>query len=139
MTYTNGVWLVHVVWSTERRARALDPALARAVCARLHEAWAALGMSCVAASASPDHVHLLVRVSAPCAFAAAVRHAKAATAPLLPEGVCWAEGFGALTVDPAGEATIARYIARQRLYHQRGVIVPELEQTERARLPEALR
>lgn len=138
MTYTNGARLVHVVWTTDQRARVFDPAGAREVCARLHAAWADLGVECVAASAGWDHVHMLLRLPAPRPIPAAVRHVKATTARAWP-GLRWADTFGALTVEPSGEAAIIRYIARQRVYHRRGVIVPELEQVERARLPEALR
>jgi REP element-mobilizing transposase RayT len=76
----------------------------------------------IAAGGIPDHIHLLVRLTADRAVADAVRDIKAVTSGWRHENgdprFAWQGGYGAFTVSKSMVETVSRYIDRQEERHR---------------------
>jgi REP element-mobilizing transposase RayT len=123
--HTATALLVHVVWSTHRRAPWLDPsfdqrlAVLRSLLARRVDA------EVVAVGNAADHVHVLVRHPPSVAVSELVQRLKGASAHAMSSvvpcaaGHVWQTGYWAESVGPLELPKVAAYVREQRAHHDR--------------------
>ncbi len=115
--------LVHVVWATRGRRRALPEEFDADLAAIVGSKARATGCLLLAAGIASDHVHVLVQVASTIALADAVQCLKGATAhdinrhARLPAQLLWQAGYWAESLSPADLAPLARYVREQRRHH----------------------
>jgi putative transposase len=117
--------LVHVVFSTKKRAPFIDTALR----ADLYPYMAGIvrhkGGTLHALGGMPDHVHALIRLKADIRLSDLVRALKAGSSKWLhekPQPVpefSWQKGYAAFSVSHSKEATVRSYILRQEAHHRK--------------------
>ncbi len=114
--------VVHLLWSTARRADCLDASLAAHLYEHLSTLGSRLGCEVLAIGGVSDHVHLLVRVSPSLSLATLVRTLKRASARRLTRvhgltHFAWREGFEVFALRADECDPVRRYIEQQPLHH----------------------
>ncbi len=117
--------LIHLVFSTKNR----EPALTEAIEKELHPYMAtifrALKSPSLAIDGTTDHVHILFSLGRVIKTAELVEEVKTASSKWIktkgPEfrGFHWQKGYGAFSIGQSQVLILKRYIARQKLHHQR--------------------
>jgi putative transposase len=124
---------VHCVWATWDRLHLLGPQLERPVYAAIVAKCKELKCEALAIGGMPDHVHLLVRLSASLAVADLLHHVKGASSHLvthqlaLDEFFKWQGAYGAFTVAKADVPRVKTYIEAQKEHHVSGEVWQEWE------------
>ena len=127
--------LVHVVWTTARRAALLELSADRWLADVLRRDAYEAGSALIACGNAADHVHVLVRYPSTVTLASVVQRLKGASsyewnlAQRSPR-LDWQVGSWAASVSPADSATVAHYVERQRVHH--GDTAPARERWEEA-------
>lgn len=124
--------LLHIVFSTRKRAPLIDAALQ----AELYPYMAAIirqrGATLIALGGMPDHIHILLRMKADHKLSDLVRAAKAISSKWVherPESIpdfAWQEGYAAFSVSLSNEAKVRNYILNQEAHHHRANFKEEL-------------
>jgi REP element-mobilizing transposase RayT len=118
------VVLAHVVWATHGRRRVLPAWFDSRLRAMIEGAAMQMGCAALAVGVAPDHVHVLLRLSANVALADAAQRLKGATAhetnrqrllegTLRWEGHTWAESIGLTDLE-----LLADHVRGQRRHHE---------------------
>lgn len=113
---------IHLVFSTKGRQRSVNEARLEKICAYICGICKNYGIFVHAIGGAEDHVHLLIQLPPilPLAKAVAViksnssRWARASGYP-----VSWQEGYGAFSVSASVMASVAAYIANQKVHHRK--------------------
>lgn len=124
--------LVHIVFSTRKRAPFIDAGLK----AELHPYMVGIvrqrGCDLIALGGMPDHVHLLLRLKADLKLADLVRAVKAVSSKWIherPQSIpefAWQAGYAAFSVSQSKEAAVKSYILNQEAHHRRESFEEEL-------------
>jgi REP element-mobilizing transposase RayT len=124
--------LVHVVFSTRKRASFIDAALS----ADLYPYMAGIvrhqRATLLALGGMPDHVHALIRLKADLSLSDTVCALKAVSSKWVHEKpspipeFAWQEGYAAFSVSPSREAAVKSYILNQEAHHRRASFEEEI-------------
>ena len=122
-TFTNLIY--HVVFSTKNR----QPLITEAYQPRLYDYIGGtvrnLGGISLAINGTEDHVHLLVKLRPDKSLSDVLRDLKAGASgwmhDVFPElkDFSWQRGYGAFTVSASNVEAVMRYIANQKVHHQK--------------------
>jgi putative transposase len=117
------VLVVHLIWSTRKRAPWLEPRFDAWLAALLERKARALDCQLVAAGNAADHVHVLVRHPPRVSDAQIAHRLKGASSRALhltlPEaqGLVWQVGYWAESVTPTALEPLVAYLRGQRAHH----------------------
>ena len=124
--------LLHIVFSTRKRAPLIDAPLQ----ADLYPYMAAIlrqrGVTLIALGGMPDHVHILLRMKANHRLADLVRSTKAVSSKWVHERPAaipefgWQTGYAAFSVSQSKESRVRNYILNQEAHHHRATFEEEL-------------
>ena len=115
--------LVHVVWSTHRRAPWLDISFDARLAVLLERLAMRVGARALAIGNAADHVHVVARHPPNVAVSDVVKRLKGASARAMqaavPEAVgqLWQVGYWAESVGPLELPAIVAYVREQRAHH----------------------
>jgi REP-associated tyrosine transposase len=117
--------LIHLIFSTKNR----EPFLNTSIESELHPYMASifrgLKSPSLALDGTPDHLHILFSLSRVIKIADLVEEVKTDSSKWIktkgPEftNFHWQKGYGAFSIGQSQITTLKRYIARQKLHHQR--------------------
>jgi len=117
--------LVHLVFSTKKRAPFIDAALREDLYPYMAGIVRQKGGVLHALGGMPDHVHALIRLKADIRLSDLVRALKAGSSKWLHERphpipeFAWQTGYAAFSVSPSNEAAVRSYILRQETLHKK--------------------
>jgi REP element-mobilizing transposase RayT len=130
--------LVHVVWSTHRRAPWIDRSYDRRLGELLETLAKRIACEAIAVGNATDHVHVLVGHPPSVAVSDIVHRLKGASArsihAALPQaaGHVWQVGYWAESIGPSELPGVTRYVRDQRVHHDgRGAATEPWEATNR--------
>ena len=114
--------LVHVVWSTCRRWRAIDEALDEPLHRSMKNKASELRATVHAFGAAPDHVHILVQLPGDMSIATLVQRLKGASSHEFGRQLVagWQAGYWAESVSSEAADRVAGYLQAQRVHHATG-------------------
>jgi REP element-mobilizing transposase RayT len=124
--------LIHVVFSTKKRAPFIDPALRLDLYPFMAAVVRRKGATLLALGGMPDHVHALIRLKADLSLARLVGALKSVSSKWVHEKpdpipkFAWQEGYAAFSVSPSREAAVRSYILNQEAHHRRTDFKEEL-------------
>ena len=119
-TYTTN--LVHCVFSTKERARAIPDGRKEKLWAYLYGIAHNLRIDVLAIGGTSDHVHLLLSLPANRQLAETVRDLKANSSRWMSghgDAFAWQQGYGAFSVSPSQVPVVKRYIRNQEEHHKK--------------------
>jgi putative transposase len=117
--------VVHVVWSTHRRARWLDVSFDQRLAELLAQLAKRVDAEALAVGNAADHVHAVVRHPPSVAVSDVVQRLKGASARALHAAVphaagrLWQAGYWAQSVGPLELPAVVAYVRDQRSHHDR--------------------
>ena len=121
--HARALLIVHIVWTTQKRAPLLDTNMDAWLHGKLVRKARELDCQILAFGNADDHVHVLARYPSTVTLAGllqrlkgATSHAWNATSPVT--GLSWQPGYWAESVDPANLPPLVRYIRAQREHHR---------------------
>jgi putative transposase len=124
--------LVHIVFSTKKRAPLIDAALSADLYPYMAGILRQKGGTLHALGGMPDHVHVLLRLKADLKLSDLVRALKAGSSKWLherPQPVpefAWQTGYAAFSVSQSKEAAVRSYILHQEDHHRQVSFEQEL-------------
>jgi putative transposase len=124
--------LVHIVFSTKKRAPFIDAALRADLYPYMAGIVRHTGGTLHALGGMPDHVHALVRLKADLRLSDLVRALKAGSSKWLHERsepipeFSWQKGYAAFSVSQSKEAVVRSYILNQEAHHRQASYEQEL-------------
>ncbi len=124
--------LVHLVFSTKKRADLITPGIETDLFAYISATLRNRESRCLAANGTTNHVHLLVSLSKNVALSAVVGELKKSSSKWIKtKGIefrdfCWQDGYGAFSVGQSNVAALKEYIARQKEHHRKRSFESEL-------------
>ena len=117
--------LIHLIFSTKNR----EPFITEAIEAELHPYMAKifreLKSPSLAVNGTSDHVHVLFSLGRTIAIADLVQEVKTESSKWIKtngehfRNFHWQRGYGAFSVSQSQVVAVKRYIARQKIHHQR--------------------
>ena len=116
--------LIHYVFSTKERRKAIKPEFEKELWAYLGGIARNRGMKALAVGGVEDHAHILLLLPSTVAVAAAVQRLKAGSSKWLHEvyGLRrfeWQEGYGAFSIGISQAPATVTYILGQKQHHLR--------------------
>ena len=117
--------LVHLVFSTKKRACLIDAPLREELYPYMAGIVRQMGGVLQALGGMPDHVHVLVRLKADLRLSDLVRALKAGSSKWLHERphpipeFAWQRGYAAFSVSQSGEPAVRSYILNQEAHHKK--------------------
>lgn len=118
--------LVHLVWSTRRRAPWLEPRVDRWLADVLEHKARHIQCAVLAVGNAYDHVHVLVRHPPSVAVSLIAQRLKGASSRALhrevsgSDGLVWQVGYWAESVGPRELEPLIQYVRNQRTHHREG-------------------
>lgn len=122
MSHTYAQNLVHVVFSTKERWKAIDRELQPRLWAFVAGICRKLGVGVQCVGGAEDHIHLLIQVPPMLPVAKAVATIKANSSRWARESgyrLTWQQGYGAFSVSASLAPTVVRYIQNQEAHHKK--------------------
>jgi putative transposase len=125
MAHTLTNLIIHAVFSTKGRERAIDAELKERLMPYIGGIVAELQGKTLAGNAMPDHVHLLLRLPAIASLSDMMRVVKTNPSRWIHETwpnrrtFGWQTGYGAFSVSQSNVPAVSRYIADQEQLHKR--------------------
>jgi putative transposase len=122
-SHSHATVLVHVVWSTQRRASILPADFDVSLAVLLGDKARALGCELLSVGIAADHVHVIARLATVIALANLVQRLKGASAHdlnaarRLGRTLRWQNGYWAESLAPADLDPLLRYLRVQRAHH----------------------
>ena len=119
-TYAQNV--IHVVFSTKERRKAILPEWQPRMWAYVTGICGKTGVQVHAVGGMADHIHLLLQIPPGLAVAKAVNAIKVNSSRWANEKgfkFSWQEGYGAFSVSRSLEAAAVRYIENQKAHHKK--------------------
>ena len=130
MSHTLTNVLVHVVFSTKNREKALTAAIREDLHAYLAQVAANKGARVYVVNGGLEHVHMLLRVPARTAVADLIRDIKANSSSWLRRELsphfAWQRGYSAFSVSHSQLSAVYQYIRNQEDHHRRHTFEAEL-------------
>jgi putative transposase len=114
--------MVHVVFSTKGRCKAIDREFQPRLRAYIAGICKKTGIYLQSAGGTEDHLHLLIQVPPDLALAKAIAAIKASSSRWASEEGCkfaWQQGYGAFSVSASAVPTVDRYIQNQEQHHRK--------------------
>jgi len=124
MSHTYTHLLTHFIFSTKDRLPHIQDKLRERLLPYLGGIIKELKAAPLAINAMPDHVHLLISLSADVAPAEMMRIVKTNSSRWIHEGFAehksfaWQKGYGAFSVSESNAEKVREYIARQEEHHR---------------------
>ncbi len=124
--------LVHIVFSTKKRAPLIDATLRADLYPYMAGIVRHLGGTLHALGGMPDHVHALLRLKADLRLSDVVRALKAGSSKWLHERpapipkFAWQKGYAVFSVSQSKEAVVRSYILNQEAHHRQASYEQEL-------------
>ena len=122
MSHTYAQNIVHVVFSTKERCKAIERELQPRLWAYVAGICKKLGVGVQCIGGTEDHIHLLIQVPPMLPVAKAVATIKANSARWAREAehkLTWQQGYGAFSVSASVAPTVVRYIENQEEHHKK--------------------
>ena len=122
MSHTYAQNMVHVVFSTKERWKAIDRELQPRLWAYVAGICKKLGVGVHCVGGAEDHIHLLIQVPPMLPLAKAVATIKANSSRWARESGCkltWQQGYGAFSVSASIAPVVVRYIQNQEAHHKK--------------------
>jgi REP element-mobilizing transposase RayT len=124
----------HLVFVTKYRERLIHEEIENMLYAFLWNKVEALNEQPLMINGMPDHVHLLLKMTATQNISKLVKDLKGSTSRFMNNAMEnqgqsfeWSRGYGAFTVSKKDVDMIANYIKNQKSHHQKGTIDVALE------------
>jgi REP element-mobilizing transposase RayT len=117
--------LIHLVFSTKNREPFIKPIIEKELYPYMAKIVRALKSSSLAIDGTSDHLHILFSLSRVIKIADLVEEVKTESSKWIktkgPEfkNFHWQNGYGAFSIGQSQVAILKRYIARQKVHHQR--------------------
>ncbi|HEV7682824.1 MAG TPA: IS200/IS605 family transposase [Pyrinomonadaceae bacterium] len=117
--------LVHLIFSTKNREPFITEAIEKELHPYLAKIFRELKSPTLTIGGTDDHVHILFSLGRTVEVAELIEKAKTKTSKWIKtkgeefERFYWQRGYGAFSIGQSQVATLKRYIARQRIHHQR--------------------
>jgi REP element-mobilizing transposase RayT len=117
--------LVHLIFSTKHRQPFISEGIEKELHPYLATIFKRLKSPSLAIGGTDDHVHSLFALSRTIRIADLVEELKADTSSWIKtrgtefKDFYWQRGYGAFSIGQSQVPTLKRYIARQRIHHQR--------------------
>ena len=133
MGHTFSRILLHVIFSTKGRQRALSAAVRDDLSGYIHGIARNEGVHVLKIAVVEDHVHMLLVTQPKHSSSDIVRTIKANSSRWLHEkypalrGVAWQSGFGVFSVSESATADVSAYIEGQEHHHHRMSFAEELK------------
>jgi putative transposase len=122
MSHTYAQNVVHVVFGTKDRRKAIPQGLQPRMWAYAAGICHKLGILVRAVGGTEDHIHLLIQVPPSLAVAKAVLAIKSNSSKWANEEGCkfaWQQGYGAFSVSNSNVPVVVRYIQNQPAHHKK--------------------
>lgn len=122
MSHTYAQNVVHVVFSTKERSKAIHKQLQPRLWAYVAGICKKLGVGVHCVGGTEDHIHLLIQVPPMLPVAKAVESIKANSSRWARESglkLTWQQGYGAFSVSASIAPLIVRYIQNQEAHHKK--------------------
>jgi putative transposase len=123
---------VHMIWSTKKRQRLIDPQWAGRLYAFLGSIALAKKARLAEANGEPDHVHLYVSMPSTLTIAEMINAFKANSSRWIHQNFpnrrlfSWQEGYAAFSVGRSEEQAVMAYIRNQHEHHRKQDFQQEL-------------
>ena len=128
---------LHYVWATKGREPLLTPEIEATVYRCIQNEAQSMKCTVLALNGLPDHVHLLVKITATTPmladFMKRIKGVSSAFANDLPGRDAlfrWQEGYGVHAVATSNKQTIIEYVQNQKQRHAENKLISELEETD---------
>lgn len=122
MSHTYAQNIVHVVFSTKERWKAIDRELQPRLWAYVAGICKNLGVRVCCVGGVEDHIHLLIQIPPMLPLAKAVATIKANSSHWARESgykLTWQQGYGAFSVSASIAPVVVRYIQNQEAHHKK--------------------
>lgn len=117
--------LVHLVFSTKNRESYLTEAIEKELYPYMATIFRALKSPSLAIDGTSDHVHILLSLGRVITIAELVEEVKTESSKWIKtkgpafKSFHWQKGYGAFSIGQSQVPSLKRYIARQKVHHQR--------------------
>jgi len=117
--------LIHLVFSTKNREPFIKPIIEKELHPYMAKIFRALKSPSLAIDGTADHVHILISLSRVIKIADLVEEVKTESSKWIKtkgpdfKNFHWQNGYGAFSIGQSQVAILKRYIARQKIHHQR--------------------
>lgn len=117
--------LVHLIFSTKNREPFISEAIEKELHPYMAKIFRELKSPTLSIGGTDDHVHILFSLARTIEVAELIEKVKMKTSKWIKtkgeefERFYWQRGYGAFSIGQSQVATLERYIARQRIHHQR--------------------
>lgn len=117
--------LIHLIFSTKNREPFITPILEKELHPYVVTIFRDLKSPSLAINGTSDHIHILCSLSRVIKIADLVEEVKTNSSKWIKtkgrvfENFHWQRGYGAFSIGQSQVTAVKRYIARQRLHHQR--------------------
>jgi REP element-mobilizing transposase RayT len=117
--------LVHLIFSTKNREPFITDVIEKELHPYMAKIFRELQSPTLTIGGTDDHVHVLFSLGRTIEVAELIEKVKTKTSKWIKtkgqefENFYWQRGYGAFSIGQSQVATLKRYIARQRIHHQR--------------------
>ncbi len=117
--------LIHLIFSTKNRERFITEAIEKELHPYMAKIFRELKSPTLTIGGTDDHLHILFSLARTIEVAELIEKVKTKTSKWLKtkgqefENFRWQRGYGAFSIGQSQVETLKRYIARQRIHHQR--------------------
>ena len=118
-------FLIHLIFSTKNREPFITEAIEKELHPYMAKIFRELKSPSLTIGGTDDHVHILFSLGRTVTIADLVEEVKTGSSKWIKtkglefENFHWQRGYGAFSIVQSQVATLERYIARQRIHHQR--------------------
>ncbi len=117
--------LIHLIFSTKNREPLITPVIEKELHPYIAKIFRALKSPSLAIDGTTDHVHILFSLSRVIKIADLIEEVKTESSEWIKtkgpdfRNFHWQKGYGAFSIGQSQVPILKRYIARQKLHHQR--------------------
>ena len=117
--------LIHLIFSTKNRESFITEAIEKELHPYMAKIFRELKSPSLTIGGNDDHVHILFSLGRTLTIADLIEEVKTESSKWIKtkgqefENFHWQRGYGAFSIGQSQVATLKRYIARQRIHHQR--------------------
>ena len=117
--------LIHLIFSTENREPCITEVIEKELHPYMAKIFRELKSPSLTIGGTDDHVHILFSLGRTLTIADLVEEVKTDSSKWIKtkgqqfENFYWQRGYGAFSIGQSQAAALKRYIARQRIHHQR--------------------
>lgn len=128
----NRIW-IHAIWSTKERELLINENVEAKIHDNMRGQFIECGCPVRIINGMPDHVHCLFLYNAQRTLSEIIKQVKGSTShwinanDITLEKFSWQTGYAAYSVSESVVETVYRYIARQKVHHQKQTFPDEYE------------